>query len=121
MRKSIAIIMAMSGLSVFLFLSSGCYAKSAEKTKSGNVNSAPARKVAKAGIKVKAMKTEKIVKVIGINGSNITYALGEGKKEKVKASSFPGSMKVGDVVTVTSDNGLVTIAKYYGMKMPIGC
>ena len=121
MKKSIAIIMATSSLSVFLLLSSGCYAKSAETTKSVHATPAPALKVAKAEKKIKANKIEKIVKVIGIDGSSITYTLGKGKKEKVNASSYPGSLKVGDIVTVTNDNGLVTIAKYYGMKIPIGC
>ena len=119
MKKSIVIIMAMSGLSAILMLSSGCDTKPAAVTKSVNVT--PALKAEKAENKVKAKKTDKIVKVIDINGSNITYALGKGKKEKVNASSFPDSLKVGDVVTVTNDNGLVTIAKYRGLKVPIGC
>ena len=121
MKKSIVLIMATSFLSAFLLPSLGCDAKPAAVTKSVNATPAPAPRVAMAEEKKKAKKIEKIVKVIGIDGSNITYALGKGKKERVNASSFPGSLKVGDVVTVTNENGLVTIAKYRGMRMPIGC
>jgi hypothetical protein len=110
MKKSTATIMAMSGLLVFLLLFSGCKAKSDDAAK----NVEPAQKVVEA-------ETEKIGKVIDINGSIITYALGEGKKETVTASTFPGSLKVGDMITVKDENGQVAIAKYRGKKVPIGC
>ena len=115
MKKYTAIKMAMSGLSVFVLLSLGCNSKPAA-VKNVNVIPAPAPAVVE-----KNRNTEEIVKVIDVNGSNITYSLGNGKTEMVNASAFPSSLKAGDVVTLTNINGLVTLAKYRGLKVPIGC
>jgi len=96
------------------------YCNAAEAIQNGCVITKPDRKAIKAKKRVKAQKIDKIGKVVDINGSNITYAFGEGKEEKVIADTFPGSLKVGDKIHVKTENGRVTIVKQrIPMKIPI--
>ena len=92
----------------------------AEATKNGDATPESAREAVKSKKRVKVQKIVKIGNVVDINGSIITYKSYNGKEEKVNADTFPGSLKVGDRIRVTTEAGRVTIVKdRTPVKIPI--